>query len=203
MHRLRLRITKAVTSRATKSTTLRVLASALPAPVASTLGLSSIRSASSSSKSASLEQHDKPHGPLAFLPQHTCPVCYSAANAPPTSLPSASFADPTLPSASLLSSSAAGAAGDGDTSVKVPYVADCRFGCRYCYYCVVGALAKAEEEAEDAWTCLRCGEEVRGAKREAVEVVREDDADEGEGEGDNAGTADEAEQDEEDEVPVV
>ncbi|GAA5898098.1 hypothetical protein JCM8208_000154 [Rhodotorula glutinis] len=180
MHRLRLRLTKAVSSRATKSTTLRLLASALPAPVASTLGLSSLRSASSSTKSAPLAPNDKPHGPLAFLPPHTCPVCYSRSTAPPTHLPSASFADPTLPSASLLHTSGAGAAaGDGDTSVKVPYVADCRFACRYCYYCVVGALAKAEDEADDAWVCLRCGGEVHGARREEVDPVRdEEDEDE-------------------------
>lgn len=190
MHRLRLRLTKAVSSRATKSTTLRLLASALPSPIARTLGLSSLRSSTSrSSKAAPLAPSDTPHGPLAFLPPHTCPVCYSRSTAPPTHLPSASFADPTLPSASLLHTSGAGtgAAGDGDTSVKVPYVADCRFGCRYCYYCVVGALAKADDEADDAWMCLRCGEEVHGARREEVEPVRdeaagdEDEEDEGAG----------------------
>ncbi|GAA5925178.1 hypothetical protein JCM3775_006388 [Rhodotorula graminis] len=184
MHRLRLRLTKAVSSRASKSTALRLLASALPAPVAGTLGLSSLplrSSSSSSNKTGPLAPSDKPHGPLAFLPPHTCPVCYSRSTAPPTHLPSASFADPTLPSASLLhhTGGAGGpAAGDGDTSVKVPYVADCRFACRYCYYCVVGALAKADDEADDAWTCLRCGEEVHGARREEVEPAQDDEEEE-------------------------
>ncbi|BGP36401.1 peroxisome assembly protein (Peroxin-2) [Rhodotorula kratochvilovae] len=188
MHRLRLRVTKAISSRATKSTTLRTLASALPAPIAGTLGLSSLRSTSStSSGSKSSAPATAPHGPLAHLPPSTCPICYAASNAPPTHLPSASFADPTLPSASLLHTS--GPAAGGDTSVKIPYVADCAFACRYCYYCVVGALAKAEEEADDAWMCLRCGAEVHGARREVVEAVvpdEEDDEDEAESEDEKA-----------------
>ncbi|KAJ8297193.1 Ran-specific GTPase-activating protein 1 [Rhodotorula toruloides] len=168
LHRLRLRVVKAISSRATKSTTLRSLATALPAPLASTLGLSSLRS-SSASKTDS-KGTAKPAGPLAFLPAHTCPICYSLSTAPPTHLPSASFADPTLPSASLLHTS--GPADGGDTSVKIPYVANCEGRCRYCYYCVVGALAKADEEADDSWTCLRCGGDVTGAEREVpVEVA--------------------------------
>ncbi|GAA5823053.1 hypothetical protein JCM3770_005714 [Rhodotorula araucariae] len=176
MHRLRLRISKAVSSRATKSTALRALASALPAPIAGTLGLSTLRTSSAldPTKSRAASAAPGPHGPLAHLAPHTCPICYAATAAPPTHLPSASFADPTLPSASLLHAS--GPAAGGDTSVKIPYVTDCPFACRYCYYCVVGALAKAEEEADDAWMCLRCGEEVHGARREVVEgVVPEDD----------------------------
>ncbi|BGO99130.1 peroxisome assembly protein (Peroxin-2) [Rhodotorula toruloides] len=179
LQRLRLRLVKAISSRATKSTTLRSLATALPAPLAGTLGLSSLRSSSASK--ANSKGSAKPAGPLAFLPPHTCPICYSLSTAPPTHLPSASFADPTLPSASLLHTS--GPADGGDTSVKIPYVANCEGRCRYCYYCVVGALAKAEEEADDSWACLRCGGDVTGAEREVpIEVAAGDEGTEGEAE---------------------
>lgn len=184
LHRLRLRLSKAVSSRASKSTTLRTLASALPAPLAAPLGLSSLRASSNNSakRSGASPADDKPHGPLAFLAPDVCPICHSRSHAPPSHLPSASFADPTLPSASLLhtSSSSSGDAA-GDARVKVAYVADCRFGCRYCYYCIVGALVKADDEAEEAWTCLRCGEAVHGARREVVEALVRDGGDEAEG----------------------
>ncbi|GAA5997243.1 pex2/pex10/pex12 family protein [Rhodotorula paludigena] len=183
LHRLRLRLSKAVSLRASKSTTLRTLASALPAPLAAPLGLSSLRaSVSSGGKSGGAAPANKPHGPLAFLAPDVCPICHSRSHAPPSHLPSASFADPTLPSASLLhtSSSSSGDAA-GDTRVKVAYVADCRFGCRYCYYCIVGALVKADDEAEEAWSCLRCGEAVHGARREVVEAPVPDEGDEAEG----------------------
>ncbi|GAA5888837.1 hypothetical protein JCM6882_002872 [Rhodosporidiobolus microsporus] len=188
LHRFRLRITKAISSRASKSTALRTLASALPNPVASSLGLSSLALSSSSSSGKPSAANDKPSGPLAFLPPTTCPVCFSLSGQP-SSLPSAatSFADPTLPSASLLQGgggSSAGPSAAADTSVKIPYVADCAFACRYCYYCIVGALARAEEEVEDHWECLRCGGEVRGARREVV--VTEEEEEEREDEKDGA-----------------
>ncbi|GAA6002699.1 hypothetical protein JCM10207_007633 [Rhodosporidiobolus poonsookiae] len=166
LRRARLRISKAISSRATKSSTLRSLASALPTPIATTLGLSALASSASSSFKP-VAPSDKPQGPLAFLPPTTCPICYSRMHSSLPSLPSASFADPTLPSASLLHTS--GPADGGDTSVKIAYATDCRFACRYCYYCVVGALAKAQEEAEDHWSCLRCGGEVRSVRKEVGE----------------------------------
>ncbi|BGP12377.1 peroxisome assembly protein (Peroxin-2) [Rhodosporidiobolus nylandii] len=173
LHRFRLRLSKAITSRAAKSGILRTLASALPTPVASTLGLSSLSSLSSSTTPSSSE---KSTGPLAHLPSHTCPICYSLSTAAhAANLPAASYADPTLPSASLMAPS--GPSGPTDTTLKIPYVADCRGGCRFCYYCIVGALARADEEAEEGWECLRCGGMITSVRREMADegVVLEED----------------------------
>lgn len=180
LHRFRLRITKAIASRAKKSSLLRAAASSLPVPIAASLGLSALRSAAASTSDG--KAANVPAGPYAFLPEHTCPICYSTTTGPPAGLGSASaataFADPTLPSASLLHASS-GPGGAGDTAVKIPYVANCRGACRYCYYCIVGTLVRAEEDAEDSWTCLRCGDEVTAANREApMAVASEDTAEE-------------------------
>ncbi|CEQ38796.1 SPOSA6832_00242 [Sporobolomyces salmonicolor] len=166
LHRLRLRLSKAVTSRAVSSKTLRAVASALPVPLASTLGLSSL----AASSNASSDPSETRKGPLHFLPPTTCPICCSSLHQLPATLPSSSLADPTTPSSSLLhsASTSSGPIASQDTTVKIPYVADCTDECRYCYYCIVGALARAEEEAEEAWKCLRCGGEVRGVRREEV-----------------------------------
>ncbi|GAA5981395.1 hypothetical protein JCM10908_004093 [Rhodotorula pacifica] len=205
LHRFRLRVAKAISSRAKKSTLLRAAASTLPAPIASTLGLASLRSAgnnSSGSKTASAAGGAPPAGAYAFIPEHTCPICYSTTTGPPAGLGSASaataFADPTLPSASLLHTSS-GPSGAGDTAVKIPYVANCRGRCRYCYYCIVGTLVRAEEDAEDSWTCLRCGDEITAADREApvavideAAVPEDDSADEVKEARDGADGADES-----------
>lgn len=50
---------------------------------------------------------------------------------------------------------------------------DCGWKCRYCYWCVVGKLVACEEEGEEAWSCLRCGEEVRAVEREVAEKLGE------------------------------
>lgn len=43
---------------------------------------------------------------------------------------------------------------------------------------MVGALARADEDAEDHWECLRCGGEVRSVRREneegELEIVQEE-----------------------------
>ncbi|GAA5867901.1 hypothetical protein JCM3774_004715 [Rhodotorula dairenensis] len=180
LHRFRLRVTKAISSRAKKSSLLRVAASTLPGPIATSLGLSSLRSAAASSTHGKALAGDgtappPPAGPYAFLPEHTCPICYSTTTGPPAGLGSATaataFADPTLPSASLLHASSGPGGAAGDTAVKIPYVANCRGACRYCYYCIVGTLVRAEEDAEDNWTCLRCGDEITAANREAPVAV--------------------------------
>lgn len=170
-----------ISSRAKKSSVLRATASVLPLPVANTLGLASLRSSGADAK-ARQDGNAAAPGPYAFLPPHTCPICYSTSTGPPAGLGSASaataFADPTLPSASLLHSSS-GPGGAGDTAVKIPYVANCRGACRYCYYCIVGTLVRAEEDAEDSWTCLRCGDEVTGAVREEPTPVDVAEAEDG------------------------
>ncbi|GAA6063918.1 hypothetical protein JCM10212_003536 [Sporobolomyces blumeae] len=159
LHRIRLKVSKAVTSRATKSRTLRAVAGALPRPLASTLGLSSLANASSAQRVGSTSKG----GALHFLPETTCPICYQLSTAPPTTLPSSSVADPTNPSVSLLHASHASAS--HDTSLKVPYVANCSSRCAYCYYCLVGQLVACRDQVEDSWTCLRCGDAVTACSR--------------------------------------
>ncbi|GAA5987632.1 hypothetical protein JCM11641_001174 [Rhodosporidiobolus odoratus] len=169
LRRLRLRLSKAVFSRAARSGAVRNMAGVLPSPLASTLGLSSLATSSSSvSAQSSSTPPDNPSGPLAHLPTSTCPICFSLSTSAPANLPFASYADPTLPSASLMAPTISGPIGPTDTNVKIPYVTECQFGCRYCYYCIVGALARAEEEAEEGWECLRCGGVVRSVWREEL-----------------------------------
>jgi peroxin-2 len=77
-----------------------------------------------------------------------------------------------------------------DTTVKIPYKTNCENECRYCYYCIVGVLVNCQEEIEDGWECLRCGQVVDGASREKNQVV------EGEGEvGYQVGAEEEGEED--------
>ncbi|ORY90190.1 Pex12 amino terminal region-domain-containing protein [Leucosporidium creatinivorum] len=179
VHRLRLRLSRLLSTKSAKSRSLALILSALPAPLARTLRvtprqqLAAPSSAESEGEKDSTKPAERPKGPLHFLPDSTCPICYSQSTAPPTSLPT----DPTTSADSGLSSSlaASAAAGEQDTSVKLPYTTDCGWECRYCYYCVVGRLAAAQEEGEESWGCLRCGGEVRGVKREVEKVVESGD----------------------------
>ncbi|GAA5922922.1 pex2/pex10/pex12 family protein [Sporobolomyces koalae] len=180
LRRLRLRLSKSIIARTNRSKTLRALATSLPAPVALTLGLSSLTPSSSSPASSEKSRQ----GVLHFLPTSTCAICYQLANSPPTRLPSSSgsIADPTNPSNSLVNTSAsqhysAASASNSDTTVKIPYVANCAGRCRYCYYCIVGTLATCEEEAEDSWECLRCRGPITAADREP-ELLEDSDREE-------------------------
>lgn len=177
VHRLRLRLSRLLSTKSAKSRSLALIISALPAPLARTLRLTprqQLTAPSAENESAekdSTKPAERPKGPLHFLPDTTCPICYSQSTAPPTSLPTdpTASADPTLTS----SLAASAAAGEQDTSVKLPYTTDCGWECRYCYYCVVGRLAAAQEEGEESWGCLRCGGEVRGVRRELQAEVEE------------------------------
>ena len=173
VHRLRLRISRLLSAKSAKSKSLSLILSALPAPLARTLRLTPRQQLQAPSPKAEDEKNplERPKGPLHFLPSSTCPICYSLSTAPPTSIPT----DPTsaVPDAVVGASLAAAAGADQDTSVKLPYITDCGWECRYCYYCIVGRLASAQEDGEDRWSCLRCGGEVSGASRE-VEVHEQD-----------------------------
>lgn len=177
IRRIRTRLIRFVSNRANKHKSLALLFSALPAPVAKALGVTPRQrlissSASSSAKKAASNDGSngkRPEGPLHFLPDSTCPVCYAASNAPPTSIPT----DPTSGDLDRRDAAlgATASSSDQDTSVKIPYTTDCGWHCRYCYYCVVGKLASCEEEGEECWSCLRCGGQVRGVVREVQAVV--------------------------------
>ncbi|KAM0756509.1 hypothetical protein T439DRAFT_308996 [Meredithblackwellia eburnea MCA 4105] len=181
VHRLRTRLTRLITNTTTKSTILGSVLKALPAPVARTLGLPTVREQVKRPViSEGTKPGTRPQGAFHFLSSEVCPVCYAKSSAPPppTSLPLATAGDPGDPSSSAqalasLSSSmeTTTSTTSEDTRVKIPYVTDCGWGCRYCYYCIVEKLVVAEEDGEKAWECMRCGQEARGANREVVEYV--------------------------------
>ena len=84
-------------------------------------------------------------GPLAFLPERTCAICYEDQN--PTSTSEAEI---------LGANTAAGGGviGSATTDVVNPYeTMPC--GCIYCFVCIA---SKIEAEQGSGWTCLRCGE---------------------------------------------
>ncbi|KAK4701548.1 peroxin-2, partial [Phenoliferia sp. Uapishka_3] len=185
MHRLRLRAARLLSSTASGSKTLATIVSALPSPIARALRLPVNRPpplANVPVASTSTLPPKRPEGPFHFLPPKTCPVCYSNATALP---------DAANPSDSTLSSSTRTAGVTEDTTVKLPYITDCGWECRYCYYCVVGRLASAEEDGEDAWPCMRCGGEVTGVSKEVLEIVEKatgggvEKVDDGSGDGDD------------------
>lgn len=173
LHRLRVRLTRLVTNKAADSKTLQSVVKVLPAPVARALGLPRLTAASGG-------QSKKQNGPLHFLSPDTCPICYSSYASPPTALPATAIpSDPTSSTTALASLTRATTtstapvidSGNDDTSVKIPYVANCGNGCRYCYYCITGKLVQADEAAEDSWDCLRCGQDVTGADRETPSLA--------------------------------
>ncbi|KAK4945998.1 peroxisome assembly protein (Peroxin-2) [Elasticomyces elasticus] len=84
-------------------------------------------------------------GPLAFLPERTCPICYQDQNPTSTS------------EAEILGANAGaggGVIGSATTDVVNPYeTIPC--GCIYCFVCLA---TKIEGEEGGGWSCLRCGE---------------------------------------------
>ena len=87
-------------------------------------------------------------GPLAFLPERTCAICYQDQNPSTTS------------EAEILGANTAavgGVIGAATTDVVNPY-ATVPCGCIYCFVCIA---TKLEAEEGDGWSCLRCGEIVK------------------------------------------
>ncbi|KAK5205397.1 peroxisome assembly protein (Peroxin-2) [Exophiala xenobiotica] len=84
-------------------------------------------------------------GPLAFLPERTCAICYQDQNPASTS------------EAEILGANAGaggGVIGSATTDIVNPYeTSPC--GCIYCFVCVA---TKIEAEEGGGWSCLRCGE---------------------------------------------
>ncbi|GAA94719.1 uncharacterized protein L969DRAFT_17524 [Mixia osmundae IAM 14324] len=164
---------------ATTSRPIEILLAALPAPVRRTLNLPDPRHSTSSRKGKDKEET---RGPLDFLPDHICPICYTNSIAPPTVVPDGGVisSDPADPGAStsalatLESHSQINHHGDQDNGVKIPYQVDCCQGL-YCYFCIVNKLVQWEEDNSDTqeyWPCLRCGKGVKSVIRQ-VPVVEE------------------------------
>ncbi|KDE05695.1 hypothetical protein MVLG_03929 [Microbotryum lychnidis-dioicae p1A1 Lamole] len=185
VRRLRTRLVRTLSNWTLRSKLLSMLISNLPQTILRTLKIDTQLNPNSHHQLSKNGTRTKgkptrPQGPYAFLPSTTCPICYSNQNAPPTRLPT----NPTHlepgrsggPSSTLGSYSNLGASTNpsgssaslinADVGVKVPYVANCGWGCRYCYYCVVDKLVGAQEEGEEGWGCWRCGGVVTEVWRE-------------------------------------
>ena len=94
------------------------------------------------------ENDQRAAGEYAFLPERTCAICYE---------------DQTLAAASpediqkISASTSSGIVGSAKTDITTPYeTIPC--GCVYCFVCLVQRL---QLEDGSAWTCLRCGTEVK------------------------------------------
>lgn len=84
-------------------------------------------------------------GPLSFLPERTCPICYQDQNPASTS------------EAEILGANTGaggGVIGSATTDIVNPYETN-PCGCIYCFVCI---STKIEAEEGGGWTCLRCGE---------------------------------------------
>ncbi|WEW58892.1 peroxisome assembly protein (Peroxin-2) [Emydomyces testavorans] len=101
----------------------------------------------------------KNHGPLGFLPERTCAICYQEQN-PTTSSESDVLA---------IGGASGGIIGSAQTDITNPYESmPC--GCIYCFVCIV---QKLEAEEGEGWMCLRCGEIVKQCKPWNGDVLEE------------------------------
>lgn len=181
LHKLRLRALKFLAKTSTRSKSLSAVFTTLPLPFLRLLGLpprappvvQGKKGKGAKGEKEVQEKNDGTKGPYGFLSATICPICYSqstaALSAPPTSLPSPSPSSTSTTSSSSSTVPANTTLTPEETRIKVPYLTDCSedWECRYCYYCIVGALVRAEEEGEEGWNCLRCAgvvTEVRGEK---------------------------------------
>lgn len=107
------------------------------------------------------DEDTKNQGPLGFLPERTCAICYQDQN------PTASSESDVM----AIGGAAGGIIGSAQTDITNPYEAmPC--GCLYCYVCIA---QKLESEEGEGWMCLRCGEVVKRCKPWNGDVVEEDD----------------------------
>lgn len=131
---------------------------------------------------------DAHSGPYANLPLSSCPICYQRRKATPAPIGEGSAAsDIALPPIDV-------SGGEDEETVFIPAETDCWGGCRWCYYCIAGELARHAEVVAAAeiaystkkgrtdekttvaeitaekWTCLRCGGGVSRAWRVGAEV---------------------------------
>ncbi|ORY34007.1 Pex12 amino terminal region-domain-containing protein [Naematelia encephala] len=130
------------------------------------------RSSDSSKTPTSTLAHS---GPLAKLPRSTCPICYLRHSSDPIPLDASTSqgASINLPPISQHESDEET---KDETRIYVPAQTDCWGGCRWCYYCIAGELAKhhdkvkeiklgSKSEEMEKWSCLRCGGGVSRAWR--------------------------------------
>ena len=103
----------------------------------------------------------KKSGPLTFLPERTCAICYQDQN--PTSTSEAEILGANT------ASGGGGVIGSATTDVVNPYeTLPC--GCIYCFVCIA---TKLEAEEGEGWSCLRCAEIVTNCRPWHGDVVVE------------------------------
>lgn len=106
------------------------------------------RAKSAFSADPGAEAQETKKGPLSFLPERTCAICYETANPSSTS------------EAEVLGANTAaggGIIGSVTTDIVNAYeTIPC--ACIYCFSCIA---SKIESEEGGGWTCLRCGEVVQ------------------------------------------
>ncbi|POS83891.1 hypothetical protein EPUL_005167 [Erysiphe pulchra] len=96
-------------------------------------------------------------GELAFLPEHTCAICYEEKNLT------------TSPGTEMLVSGSLGMSNSTQKEITNPYeTIPC--GCIYCYFCLASRL---ELEEGDGWICLRCGNEVKECRPWNADILTE------------------------------
>lgn len=97
------------------------------------------------------EDTDVKSGPLSFLPERTCAICYQDQN------PAASSEAEIL---GANTGGSGGVIGNASTDIVNPYeTMPC--GCIYCFVCLA---TKIEGEEGHGWSCLRCGQTVYRCK---------------------------------------
>ncbi|KKY18053.1 putative peroxisome biosynthesis protein (peroxin-2) [Phaeomoniella chlamydospora] len=102
-------------------------------------------------------------GPLAYLPERTCAICYADQN--PESTSEAELLGVNNGSGTGLGSG--GVIGSATTDIVNPYeTIPCK--CIYCFVCIA---TKIEAEEGEGWTCLRCGEIVKQCRPWDGDVV--------------------------------
>lgn len=91
------------------------------------------------------DENNVKSGPLSFLPERTCAICYQDQN--PTSSSEAEILGANA-------GAGGGVIGSATTDIVNPYeTIPCR--CIYCFVCIA---TKIEAEEGAGWSCLRCGE---------------------------------------------
>jgi peroxin-2 len=127
-------------------------------------------------------------GPLAFLPERTCAICYEAQNPAATS------------EAEILGANtgaSGGIVGSAETDIVNPYET---IPCK-CIYCFVCLASKIEAEEGNGWTCLRCGEVVQRCKPWDGDVLVAEERKVGKNGGKTVGFSDDHPPEEERSVP--
>lgn len=111
----------------------------------------------------------KKSGKFASLPENSCAICAEDSGGP-ADVP-LSHSTPSPPAHSSQQPSYE----PPQYPINTPYTTSC--GHTYCYYCLTTRMMQAVEMDEAGWECLRCGDVVKGAKRDEAEVAVFDGSD--------------------------